>query len=121
MVESPARALRLKDRGQSRSTNSRGVHAVALLELVAGNPNRAADAEVLQVAALADAIHGRSARSEQLGDLANRKRGLSRCRRPVLREAYQEEFLRENWMPSRVSRPSHGSDRKIPLRLLTVC
>src|SRR5258705_2530325 len=56
-LESSALALLRKKRGQ----------------VVGGNPNRVADAEVLEVAALAEAIDRRGAHAEELGHLTNRK------------------------------------------------
>ena len=61
-LESSALALLRNERGQ----------------VVGGYPNRVADAEVLEVATFAEAIHGGRAHAEQLGDLANRKQGLLR-------------------------------------------
>ena len=40
--------------------------------------NRMADADVLEVAALAESIHGGGGHPEQLGDLADRKQRFSR-------------------------------------------
>ena len=55
-------ALRVKERGQ----------------VVGGDPNCVADAEVLEVAAIAEAIHRCGADAEHLGHLANGKEGLLR-------------------------------------------
>jgi hypothetical protein len=46
--------------------------------VVGGNSNRVADAEMLEVATLAEAIDSPGAHAEELADLANRKQGLPR-------------------------------------------